>query len=68
MTDFDITEETGSTIGGTRGESADGKNAFMGDEQKIYQLTGYGDPVYAEAITEVHHYDILMKIVLLNRT
>ena len=41
------------------------KNNF---EQKIYQLTGYSDPIYAEAIAEVHHYDILLKIVLMNRT
>ena len=38
------------------------------NEQKIYQLTGYSDPIYAEAIAEVHHYDILLKIVLINRT
>jgi coatomer subunit beta len=31
-------------------------------------LTGYSDPIYAEAIAEVHHYDILLKIVLINRT
>ena len=37
-------------------------------DQKIYQLTGYSDPIYAEAIAEVHHYDILLKIVLINRT
>lgn len=37
-------------------------------DQRIYQLTGYSDPIYAEAIAEVHHYDILLKIVLINRT
>ncbi len=31
-------------------------------------MTGYSDPIYAEAIAEVHHYDILLKIVLINRT
>lgn len=31
-------------------------------------MTGYSDPIYAEAIAEVHHYDILLKIVLMNRT
>lgn len=38
------------------------------NDQRIYQLTGYSDPIYAEAIAEVHHYDILLKIVLMNRT
>lgn len=37
-------------------------------EEKIYQLTGYSDPIYAEAFVTVHHYDILLKIVLINRT
>jgi len=37
-------------------------------DQKIYQLTGYSDPIYAEAIAEVHHYDIKLQIVLINRS
>ena len=40
----------------------------LNNDQRIYQLTGYSDPIYAEAIAEVHHYDILLKIVLINRT
>jgi coatomer subunit beta len=31
-------------------------------------LTGFGDDIYAEAFVEVHHYDILLRIVLMNRT
>lgn len=31
-------------------------------------MTGYSDPIYAEAFVEVHHYDILLKIILVNRT
>jgi coatomer subunit beta len=31
-------------------------------------LTGYSDPIYAEAFVTVHHYDILLKIILVNRT
>jgi len=34
----------------------------------VYQLTGFSDAIYAEAFVEVHHYDILLKIVLMNRT
>ena len=37
-------------------------------EMYVYQLTGYSDQIYAEAFLEVHHFDILMKIVLTNRT
>jgi coatomer subunit beta len=62
--DFDITEELS-------GES--NSEDFLGDirkeiDAKIYQLTGYSDPIYAEAFVEVHHYDILLKILLVNRT
>lgn len=64
--DFDITEELGS--GGVQ-SSADFMSELQNEnEQKIYQLTGYSDPIYAEAIAEVHHYDILLKIILINRT
>ena len=31
-------------------------------------MTGYSDAIYAEAFVEVHHYDILMKVILVNRT
>ena len=64
-TDFDITEE----LSGETNESED----FLGDirkdiDTKIYQMTGYSDPIYAEAFVEVHHYDILLKVLLVNRT
>ena len=35
---------------------------------KVYQLTGYSDPIYVETFMDVRHYDILLKIVLINRT
>jgi len=62
--DFDITEELSVGMG---------DNDYMGESRKevdakIYQLTGYSDPIYAEAFVEVHHYDILLKILLVNRT
>lgn len=65
-TDFDITEEIS-------GDSANGVGEdFLGEirkemDAKVYQLTGYSDPIYAEASVEVHHYDILLKILLVNR-
>lgn len=39
-----------------------------GKLQKIYQLTGYTDPIYAEAVVHVHDYDILLEILVENRT
>jgi coatomer subunit beta len=69
-TDFDITEELSGDS--TSGSSATGED-FLGEirkeiDAKIYQLTGYSDPIYAEAFVEVHHYDILIKILIVNRT
>lgn len=64
VNDFDITEEISNDT-----KQSDYLNDIKSDiDQKIYQLTGYSDPIYAEAFAEVHHYDILLKIVLINRT
>eukprot|EP00697_Spironema_sp_BW2_P006750 gnl/Spiro4/20875_TR10168_c0_g1_i1.p1 gnl/Spiro4/20875_TR10168_c0_g1~~gnl/Spiro4/20875_TR10168_c0_g1_i1.p1 ORF type:complete len:1061 (+),score=260.88 gnl/Spiro4/20875_TR10168_c0_g1_i1:50-3184(+) len=34
----------------------------------VKQLTGFSDPIYAEACVTVHHFDILLDILLVNRT
>ncbi|XXG64430.1 hypothetical protein AAC387_Pa05g2386 [Persea americana] len=35
---------------------------------RILQLTGFSDPVYAEAYVTVHHYDIVLDVSVINRT
>ncbi|KAF6255868.1 coatomer subunit beta [Scenedesmus sp. NREL 46B-D3] len=35
---------------------------------RVLQLTGFSDPVYAEAYVTVHQYDIVMDVTVLNRT
>ncbi|XP_077222876.1 coatomer subunit beta-1-like [Tasmannia lanceolata] len=35
---------------------------------RIIQLTGFSDPVYAEAYVTVHHYDIVLDVTVVNRT
>ncbi|KAA8541547.1 hypothetical protein F0562_022699 [Nyssa sinensis] len=35
---------------------------------RILQLTGFSDPVYAEAYVTVHHYDIILDVTVINRT
>lgn len=35
---------------------------------RVLQLTGFSDPVYAEAYVTVHQYDVVMDITLVNRT
>jgi len=34
----------------------------------VYQLSGFTDPVYAEACVTVHDYDIVLEILIINRT
>jgi coatomer subunit beta len=34
----------------------------------VYQLTGFSDPVYAEASVTVHDYDIILEMTIINRT
>lgn len=69
MGDFDITEEISDALGG----DTQGYDDFLSDikkdiDSKVYQLTGFSDEIYSEAFVEVHHYDIILKIVLMNRT
>ena len=34
----------------------------------MLQLTGFSDPVYAEAYVTMHQYDIVMDVTVVNRT
>eukprot|EP01134_Creolimax_fragrantissima_P005786 CFRG5786T1 len=36
--------------------------------QKVVQLTGFGDPVYAEAYVNVNQYDITLDVLMVNQT
>ena len=36
--------------------------------QRIVQLTGFSDPIYAEAVVTVHQYDIVLDVTLVNQT
>lgn len=51
---------------------ATGEFIKEGDEanklNRILQLTGFSDPVYAEAYVTVHHYDIVLDVTVINRT
>jgi len=35
---------------------------------RIYQLTGFSDPLYSEAIVNVHQYDIVLDVLVVNQT
>lgn len=35
---------------------------------RIIQLTGFSDPIYAEAFVKVHQYDVVLDVLLVNQT
>nr|KAJ3419124.1 coatomer subunit beta [Polyrhizophydium stewartii] len=48
--------------------SADRGDEYVSKLNRIIQLTGFSDPVYAEAYVTVHQYDILLDILIVNQT
>merc|ERR1712076_257652 len=47
---------------------ADSGSLLTTELSHVYQLSGFADPVYAEAFVTVHDYDIVLEILLINRT
>merc|ERR1719181_2386494 len=41
---------------------------FSARLNRITQLTGFSDPVYAEAVVTVHEYDIILDVMVINQT
>mmetsp|Transcript_9797 Transcript_9797/g.24867 ORF Transcript_9797/g.24867 Transcript_9797/m.24867 type:complete len:981 (-) Transcript_9797:768-3710(-) len=41
---------------------------IISNSHHVYQLSGFADPVYAEAYVVVHDYDILLEVLVVNRT
>ncbi|KAF1793172.1 Coatomer beta subunit (COPB1) [Phytophthora cactorum] len=58
-TDIDI--DDGADINRALGQQGDGSdNEYAGAMRHVHQLTGFADPVYAEAYVTVHDYDITL--------
>ncbi|KAJ3044511.1 coatomer subunit beta [Rhizophlyctis rosea] len=57
--ELDLTRATG------QGERTDD---LVSKLNRVIQLTGYSDPVYAEAYVNVHQYDILLDVLIVNQT
>jgi coatomer subunit beta len=49
---------------GSGGESTPGASKL----NKVTQLTGFSDPVYAEAYVHVNQYDIVLDVLIVNQT
>ncbi|THH30621.1 hypothetical protein EUX98_g3558 [Antrodiella citrinella] len=41
---------------------------FISNLSRISQLTGFSDPIYAEAYVKIHGFDILLDVLLVNQT
>eukprot|EP01034_Spumella_vulgaris_P028004 gene28004-34795_t len=52
----------------SRAVGAEGSGDEDNKLRHVYQLTGYSDPVYAEASVTVHDYDIVLDMLIINRT
>lgn len=63
----DLDLDDGSDLARATGY-ADGGSLLSNELSHVYQLSGFADPVYAEAFVTVHDYDILLEILLINRT
>ncbi|EJU02825.1 coatomer subunit beta [Dacryopinax primogenitus] len=55
----DVTRATGS---------AETSEDLISDLSRVVQLTGFSDPVYAEALIKVHGFDILLDVLIVNQS
>jgi len=58
-------------VAGDLARAAGHADAAPGDRarlNRVLQLTGFADPVYAEAYVTVHQYDVVLDVTLVNRT
>lgn len=52
----------------SRAVGAEGAGGDGSKLKHVYQLTGFSDPVYAEASVTVHDFDIVLEMLIINRT
>lgn len=66
-----------NTVDGADGAETDLEKATGGDAtmenltsklSRVVQLTGFSDPVYAEAYVQAHQFDIILDVLLVNQT
>jgi len=63
----DVDLDDGSDLARATGYTDSG-SLLTTELSHVYQLSGFADPVYAEAFVTVHDYDIVLEILLINRT
>ncbi|KII93074.1 hypothetical protein PLICRDRAFT_35248 [Plicaturopsis crispa FD-325 SS-3] len=60
---IDYEEDVGRATG-----SGEVREDFISNLSRISQLTGFSDPIYAEAYVKIHGFDIMLDILLVNQT
>ncbi|KAH7886317.1 adaptin N terminal region-domain-containing protein [Phlebopus sp. FC_14] len=60
---IDYAEDLGKATG-----TAEVHEDFISNLSRISQLTGFSDPIYAEAYVKMHGFDILLDVLLVNQT
>lgn len=67
MSQLELEDEVANDLKRATGEfSRDSDNRRK--LNRVLQLTGFSDPVYAEAYVTVHQYDIVLDVTVVNRT
>lgn len=67
MSQLELEDEVQTDLKRATGEiSKDGETDR--NLNRVLQLTGFSDPVYAEAYVTVHQYDIVLDVTVVNRT
>ncbi|KAF7294718.1 Coatomer protein [Mycena indigotica] len=51
-----------------RATAGEAHEDFMSNLSRISQLTGFSDPIYAEAYVKMHGFDIMLDVLLVNQT
>uniref|UniRef100_A0A060T5N3 Coatomer subunit beta n=1 Tax=Blastobotrys adeninivorans TaxID=409370 RepID=A0A060T5N3_BLAAD len=66
--DNSATDELEEDLAIAASAGGDGSDSITSRLQRIVQLTGFSDPVYAEAYVMVHQFDIVLDVLLFNQT
>ncbi|TKY85337.1 hypothetical protein EX895_005499 [Sporisorium graminicola] len=64
----DAAEEYERELTQATGAAEAAKDDFISKLARVVQLTGFSDPVYAEAYVNVHQFDILLDVLVVNQT
>lgn len=64
----DGAEEIEQDLERARGGDASAAEDLSSKLSRVVQLTGFSDPVYAEAYVKVHQFDIVLDVLLVNQT